>query len=46
MEKTLTATVKQNKENLSVLFIGNSYSDDTIDLSYNVAKAQALKISK
>lgn len=43
MEKTLTATVKRNKEKISVLFIGNSYSDDTIDLSYNVAKSAGFK---
>lgn len=32
-----------NKEKISVLFIGNSYSDDTIDLAYNVAKSAGIK---
>ena len=39
MERSLMVTVKMNKNKISVLFIGNSYSDDTIDLSYNVAKS-------
>lgn len=43
METTLMVTVKRNKEKISVLFIGNSYSDDTIDLSYNVAKGAGFK---
>ena len=43
MEKHLTATVTKNKDKFSVLFIGNSYSDDTIDLSYNVAKSAGFK---
>ena len=43
MEKELTATVKKNTDKISVLFIGNSYSDDTIDLSYNVAKSAGFK---
>ena len=39
LERSLMVTVKTNKNKISVLFIGNSYSDDTIDLSYNVAKS-------
>ena len=39
LEKSIMVTVKANKDKISVLFIGNSYSDDTIDLSYNVAKS-------
>lgn len=31
-----------NKEKISVLFVGNSYSDDTIDLAYNVAKSAGI----
>ena len=43
MEKRFTATVTKESDKISVLFIGNSYSDDTIDLSYNVAKSAGFK---
>lgn len=42
LERTFNVNVKENKSKISVLFIGNSYSDDTIDLSYNVAKGLGL----
>lgn len=34
---------KVNKDRLSVLFVGNSYSDDTIAHSYDVAKSAGIK---
>ena len=39
LERKIMVNVKTDKNKISVLFIGNSYSDDTIDLSYNVAKS-------
>ncbi len=35
-------TAMKNKEKISVLIIGNSYSDDTIDLAYEVAKSAGI----
>lgn len=39
LERKIMVNVKTDKNKISVLFIGNSYSDDTIDQSYKVAAA-------
>lgn len=41
IEKPLNVSVTGSK--LSVLFIGNSFSDDTIDLSYKIAESAGIK---
>ncbi len=41
-ERKIMVNVVTDKNKISALFIGNSYSDDTIDLSHNVAKSLSI----
>lgn len=43
IDKKFMVSVIENKRKFSALFIGNSYSDDTIDRSYKVAAALGIE---